>query len=217
MKSIACRARFGVRRVLSLKTAAVSSFCISLAAPVLAQEPSTGQLASPGQLEEIVVTAQRREENLQTVPMVVTVVSQQKLEQNNVQTIEDLQYLVPSMTSTSTFSRDSSLLSIRGQEPSETSNNSGSRHLPKRSPHPNEHQRRGRGPRNDVRSLECPGAQGTTGHALWPQFDRCQRYCSTPPDPKTAWAAACKLSWQTEEIIMTRKYTVYSTTARWDS
>jgi iron complex outermembrane receptor protein len=83
--------------------------------------PSSADLETKTSLEEIIVTAQRKEENLQTVPMVITVVSQQKLEQNNVQTIEDLQYLVPSMTSISTFSRDSSILSIRGQEPSETS------------------------------------------------------------------------------------------------
>jgi iron complex outermembrane receptor protein len=86
-----------------------------------ASAPSSVDLETKTSLEEIIVTAQRKEENLQTVPMVVTVVSQQKLEQNNVQTIEGLQYLVPSMTSITTFSRDSSILSIRGQEPSETS------------------------------------------------------------------------------------------------
>jgi iron complex outermembrane receptor protein len=84
--------------------------------------PNSAAGTAEGTLEEVVVTARRKQENLQTVPMVVSVVSQQSLQQNNVQTIEDLQYLVPSMSTTSSFSRDSTLLSIRGQEPSETSN-----------------------------------------------------------------------------------------------
>lgn len=68
------------------------------------------------ELEEIVVTARRKEEKVQTVPIAITVVSQQTLQDNNVYTIGDLQYLVPSMTATSTlFNRDSVNVAIRGQ------------------------------------------------------------------------------------------------------
>jgi iron complex outermembrane receptor protein len=67
------------------------------------------------QLEEVVVTARRMEENAQTVPIAITVVSEQALQDNNVLTIGDLQYLVPSMSADTTAGRDSVSVSIRGQ------------------------------------------------------------------------------------------------------
>lgn len=66
-------------------------------------------------IEEIIVTARRQEENIQTVPISITVVSQQELDNNNVSTIGDLQYLVPSLSSGSRESRDSISVGIRGQ------------------------------------------------------------------------------------------------------
>ena len=114
-----------------LSTAVLGLSALALCERTFAQSSSPASAAAnstagaaEGQaaLEEVIVTAQRKEENLQTVPMVVTVLSQQSIQQNNIQTIEDLQYLVPSMSTTSSFSRDETLLSIRGQEPSETSN-----------------------------------------------------------------------------------------------
>lgn len=67
-------------------------------------------------LEQVIVTARRQEENLQEVPIAITAVSQQTLQDNNVITLSDLQYLVPSMTATSAyFNRDSVNVSIRGQ------------------------------------------------------------------------------------------------------
>ena len=66
-------------------------------------------------LEEVVVTARRRNENAQTVPIAITVMSQQALQDNNVQALSDLQTLIPSMSTTATFSRDAISVSIRGQ------------------------------------------------------------------------------------------------------
>jgi iron complex outermembrane recepter protein len=65
-------------------------------------------------LQEVVVNARRREENAQEVPIAVTVLAQTVLAENNVQTIQDLQYLVPSL-STSTATPNEARLSIRGQ------------------------------------------------------------------------------------------------------
>jgi iron complex outermembrane receptor protein len=65
-------------------------------------------------LEEITVTARRRAENLQTVPIAVTVVSQSKLEENNVTSLLQLQYLVPSMSGYAVAYRDIPTFSIRG-------------------------------------------------------------------------------------------------------
>jgi iron complex outermembrane receptor protein len=67
-------------------------------------------------LQEIVVTARRREEKAQTVPIAITTVTEQTLQDNNAHTFEDLAHLVPSMSvMRSGLTRNSILLSIRGQ------------------------------------------------------------------------------------------------------
>lgn len=70
---------------------------------------------SIGQLQEVVVTARRRKENLQQVPIAVTVLSQQELTDNNIQTLSGLQFQVPSLTESAGLSRDALNVSIRGQ------------------------------------------------------------------------------------------------------
>lgn len=65
-------------------------------------------------LEEVTVTARRREERSQTVPIAITAFSEKSLEQNNIQTITDLQYQVPSLTIGGGF-RDTPQVNIRGQ------------------------------------------------------------------------------------------------------
>src|SRR5713226_8008331 len=65
-------------------------------------------------LEEITVTARRREEDLQSVPVAVTVVSQQTLQNNNIQVLEDLHYLVPSLMTSMHANREEAEVSIRG-------------------------------------------------------------------------------------------------------
>ena len=59
--------------------------------PAFAQEQSTS-------LEEIIVTAQKRVENLQNVPMSVDAISTAKLEQMNVRGFDDYAKLIPSLT-----------------------------------------------------------------------------------------------------------------------
>jgi iron complex outermembrane recepter protein len=81
----------------------------------LPQSSSSAEAESLAKLEEIIVTAQRREQNQQTVPIALTVISQQALQQNNVQTIGDLQYLVPSLSVSTALSRDALNVSIRAQ------------------------------------------------------------------------------------------------------
>ncbi|HVW67720.1 MAG TPA: TonB-dependent receptor plug domain-containing protein, partial [Steroidobacteraceae bacterium] len=70
---------------------------------------------SSGALEEVVVTARRREENMQTVPIAITAVTEETLQANNVQTFGELQYLVPSMSVGSATTRDAVNVTIRGQ------------------------------------------------------------------------------------------------------
>jgi iron complex outermembrane receptor protein len=57
-----------------------------------------GVTADSGGLADIVVTAQRRSESLQKVPVVVTAVEPEVLEARNVSTLQDLPKLTPSLT-----------------------------------------------------------------------------------------------------------------------
>ena len=89
------------------------------AAPAFAQdaEPQpVGQSASSG-LADIVVTARRREESLQSVPISVQAFSGDMLSERNVQDATDLQRIVPALT-TYQQARDEVTMSIRGQSSS---------------------------------------------------------------------------------------------------
>ena len=65
-------------------------------------------------LEEIVVTAQRREENLQDVPISITVFSQDQLDDANISSSADLATYTPSLTTNNRFGNDNASFSIRG-------------------------------------------------------------------------------------------------------
>ena len=68
----------------------------------------------PTTVDDIIITAQKREQNLQDVPIVVTTLSQESLENAGVRDIKDLQILTPGMTVTSTQSEASTTVRIRG-------------------------------------------------------------------------------------------------------
>ncbi len=93
-------------------------------------QPSAGQqvaqaapasVGNTGELEEIVVTARRREENLQSVPITIQAISAADLATNNIQTGSDLTHLVPALVSNQ-ISRDEQVFSIRGQGPGPVGN-----------------------------------------------------------------------------------------------
>ena len=65
-------------------------------------------------LSEITVTAQKREEALQDVPIVVTAISKQALDRAGVRDIKDLQQVVAGLTVTSTQSESLTTARIRG-------------------------------------------------------------------------------------------------------
>jgi len=68
----------------------------------------------PTTVDDIIVTAQKREQNLQDVPIVVTTLSAEALDGAGVRDIKDLQILTPGMTVTSTQSEASTTARIRG-------------------------------------------------------------------------------------------------------
>jgi len=65
-------------------------------------------------VDSIVVTAQKREQNLQDVPVVVTAVGAKLLQDTGVKDIKDLTILTPGLTVTSTTSEASTTARIRG-------------------------------------------------------------------------------------------------------
>nr|WP_314122588.1 TonB-dependent receptor [uncultured Brevundimonas sp.] len=87
--------------------AAVFGFVGGFAGVAAAQE-------APATVDDIIVTAQKREQSLQDVPIVVTTLSQELLDGAGVQDIKDLQILTPGMTVTSTQSEASTTVRIRG-------------------------------------------------------------------------------------------------------
>jgi len=80
----------------------------ALAGSAFAQ--STGQGAQVSQVEEIIVTANKREERLQDVPITVSVVSGDQVSKQNIVEVTDLTRSVPSLNSAGPFGA----LSIRG-------------------------------------------------------------------------------------------------------
>ncbi|MEH6664602.1 MAG: TonB-dependent receptor [Brevundimonas sp.] len=87
----------------------------SASAVVLAAVAVTGAAAQEvTSVDEIIVTAQKREQSLQDVPIVVTSLSEQVLEDAGVRDIKDMQILTPGLTVTSTTSETITTARIRG-------------------------------------------------------------------------------------------------------
>ncbi len=97
--------------------AAMAAFAVltpGLASAREAAPAETGR-ADGGGLEEIVVTATRREENLMNVPVAVTALQEQTLLTRQIVDVESLQRIAPSLSAAPFGDASSQLLSIRGQ------------------------------------------------------------------------------------------------------
>jgi outer membrane receptor protein involved in Fe transport len=70
---------------------------VSLAVVLVSLTTATSALA---QLEEVIVTATKRVESLQDIPVSVTALSETTLQEAGVENIEDVAQLVPSLTVT---------------------------------------------------------------------------------------------------------------------
>ena len=129
-------------RCRSFLFAAASLSALSATAPVLAQgapqrssaqpAPTASANAGPGpvtplqtapvatappsvtEVGEVVVTAQKRSENLQKVPLAITVVGSDLLKQNDIYDAESLGQVVPSLTFKKGTANVNSTLSVRG-------------------------------------------------------------------------------------------------------
>ncbi len=90
----------------------------ALAVPLAAraQTADTGGDTQAAGLEKVVVTARKRQEDEQVVPISITAYNQADLDRLNIKTIEDLRYSSPSVyIAPTTFRQDTLNVTIRGQ------------------------------------------------------------------------------------------------------
>jgi outer membrane receptor protein involved in Fe transport len=101
-----------MRSTHRLRTAASAAVLIALAAGAAAhaQEAQTDELT----IDALIVTAQKREQNLQDVPVVVTTLPEKLLRNSGVRDIKDLTLLTAGLIVTSTTSEASTTARIRG-------------------------------------------------------------------------------------------------------
>lgn len=76
--------------------------------------PSSHVLSQDRVLEEVIVTAQKREQSLQDIPLAVSALSGRQLEELNIEQITDLSRVSPSLTYSSGNQRQNTGLRIRG-------------------------------------------------------------------------------------------------------
>ncbi len=102
--------RFGDKARVALLLASVAASPFALSAPAFAQD---GLVYSDD--EEITVTARRREENLQDVPIAITVQTAEQLDQRGADNITVLQQTTPNATVQVARGSNSTLIAfIRG-------------------------------------------------------------------------------------------------------
>ena len=86
-----------MRRILLSHAAWIVGLLVTT--PVLAQTAAGGSAEAPtASLSEVIVTAQRRDERLQNVPIAVTAVSEAQLTRAHIQNTQDLAQIAPGLT-----------------------------------------------------------------------------------------------------------------------
>ncbi len=99
------------RLVAGLLASSALGFC----APAMAQPASADHTVVAG-LETVIVTARKRAEEEQAVPIAISAYNQSDLDKLNIKTIEDLRYSAPSVyIAPTTFRQDTLNVTIRGQ------------------------------------------------------------------------------------------------------
>ncbi len=99
---------------MSVKILLASSSAFALLFVGAGAHAQTAAADAPRTVDEIVVTAQKRTQSLQDVPIVVTAVNAQQLQDAGVRDIKDLTVVTPGLTVTTTGSNTSTTARIRG-------------------------------------------------------------------------------------------------------
>ena len=85
-------------KALRTKAPLTAAICLALSPAVFAQDQQADAEEKKAVLDTVTVTAQKRTENLQVVPISIQVLGNQKLTDNNVTDFEDYAKLIPSLT-----------------------------------------------------------------------------------------------------------------------
>jgi iron complex outermembrane receptor protein len=101
-------------RISTILFGAASVFALTYAEPAPAQQGAQPAATGSAGLEEVVVTARRREEKLQSVPVSVTVFTGAALEDKRIQALNGLQYQVPSLAFRSVGRDSNDIVNLRG-------------------------------------------------------------------------------------------------------
>lgn len=111
-------------RTALLRTGLLASCAFVAATPAFAQDAApadNGAAAAPQEVADaasnpadIIVTARRSEERLQDVPISISVLNQQQLNNKNIVTATDLATYTPSLSANNNFGQDSTSFAIRG-------------------------------------------------------------------------------------------------------
>ena len=154
--------------------AALMTGMTALAQPAAQPSAADSVTAAPNGLEEVVVTARRRAEKLQTVPIAVSAVSGEKLAEHTINSAQDLGKIVPSL-STAETNRDLEGYSIRGMS---NNNASAQGQSPVITPYFAEvpfpvGDGGGPGRYFDLENVQV--LKGPAGHSVRPQLDRRRR------------------------------------------
>lgn len=88
-----------------------STVCIALLSGLVASPPI---LAEQMVLEEITVTAQKRQQNLQDVPISISAVTGDQLRKDGIATTADLVFATPGLTASGSYAASNTKFSIRG-------------------------------------------------------------------------------------------------------
>ena len=99
---------------MSVKNILASSSALALIFVAVGAQAQSTAPDAPRTVDEIVVTAQKRTQSLQDVPIVVTAVNAQQLQDAGVRDIKDLTVVTPGLTVTTTGSNTSTTARIRG-------------------------------------------------------------------------------------------------------
>jgi iron complex outermembrane receptor protein len=95
-----------------LLTSAASMSAFAAVPPALAQTEASGAEAASGGLEEIIVTARKRSEDIQKTPISITALSGAQLAQQQVRDLGDLRGLVPNLEITPESNYGGAVMSI---------------------------------------------------------------------------------------------------------
>jgi iron complex outermembrane receptor protein len=111
------KTRKDARRPVSSGMTVAGAVAVALLAAPSSASAQEAREAGPRMLEEIVVTAQKREQRLQDVPVSISALTSELLQDSGVVGVQDLAQLAPGLIIAETIGRQTTVASIRGVAP----------------------------------------------------------------------------------------------------